>query len=452
MPRDDGLAEPALGDGAGGIGVVPAELVLPEALELGAVDQHIRHALTSLLPSEPVSSARHSGPSWSSEWDAAGGPAQRLQRALRLSGTARRTGVASATIRFYRLPPGAGAPVRAHAPIDQEAPASRNTSAAACAAARGCPTAVDARIARLRLAVVRRRGRDHRHRRRRAAHRVRARLPHLAAVHARSRSSRPTSMGIHGVIEFGNRMMTGVVGILALVLLVLVLRMRRERRDLFLLALVVRRRASRQAIIGGITVLTGLTPSSSGFHYFASLVLVCVARGVPRAHATARAGPARARRAALVRGAHATRPRCASSSRSSFGILTTGSGPHAGDARAGRNGFDAELMQHVHAWPGLRAARPDARAAVAAWRSRALAVRRWIARPARRRARADRRRPLAGAHGLPSSPSASTWCSPRSSPPAMTRRRAAQRSARSRAPTRCSEPTRQPAASAQHGD
>ena len=46
------------------------------------------------------------------------------------------------------------------------------------------------------------------------------------------------------LIEFGNRMMTGVVGIIALVLFVLVWRIRAERRDLFALALRRRRAAS----------------------------------------------------------------------------------------------------------------------------------------------------------------------------------------------------------------
>ena len=46
-------------------------------------------------------------------------------------------------------------------------------------------------------------------------------------------------MGIHGFIEFGNRTLTGLVGILAIIVLVFVLKMRRERRDLFVLALVV---------------------------------------------------------------------------------------------------------------------------------------------------------------------------------------------------------------------
>jgi cytochrome c oxidase assembly protein subunit 15 len=34
------------------------------------------------------------------------------------------------------------------------------------------------------------------------------------------------------------------------------------------------------------------------------------------------------------------------------GVLTTGSGPHAGDGGAARNGLDPAVMQHVHAWPG----------------------------------------------------------------------------------------------------
>jgi cytochrome c oxidase assembly protein subunit 15 len=33
------------------------------------------------------------------------------------------------------------------------------------------------------------------------------------------------------------------------------------------------------------------------------------------------------------------------------GIATTGSGPHAGDANAPRNGLDPEILQHVHAIP-----------------------------------------------------------------------------------------------------
>jgi cytochrome c oxidase assembly protein subunit 15 len=33
------------------------------------------------------------------------------------------------------------------------------------------------------------------------------------------------------------------------------------------------------------------------------------------------------------------------------GILTTGAGPHAGDAATPRNGLAPEVMEHVHSWP-----------------------------------------------------------------------------------------------------
>lgn len=35
-----------------------------------------------------------------------------------------------------------------------------------------------------------------------------------------------------------------------------------------------------------------------------------------------------------------------------FGVLTTGAGPHSGDENVIRDGFDATLLSHVHAWPG----------------------------------------------------------------------------------------------------
>ncbi|GAA1844858.1 heme A synthase [Microbacterium koreense] len=158
------------------------------------------------------------------------------------------------------------------------------------------------------------------------------------------------AMGIHGIIEFGNRLMTGVVGILAVVVLVLVWRLRRSRRDLFTLAAVVVGGVIAQAIVGGITVLTGLNPFIVGFHYAASLALVCVTaaflalmrlpaeprvRAVPRWYAVTAHVTTLALAVTIV-----------------VGILTTGAGPHSGDADAGRSGFDVEILEHVHAWPG----------------------------------------------------------------------------------------------------
>lgn len=160
-------------------------------------------------------------------------------------------------------------------------------------------------------------------------------------------------MGIHGIIEFGNRLLTFVLVIIALAMFVLVLRMRKERRDLFVLALVIGLGIPAQAVVGGISVLTNLDPYVVGLHFVISVVLVVLStmlvyrvydgrRGtvtlVPRWY-TALAWAASALVAITI----------------AVGILTTGSGPHAGDAGASRNGLNSELLQHIHSWPAYAA-------------------------------------------------------------------------------------------------
>ena len=173
-------------------------------------------------------------------------------------------------------------------------------------------------------------------------------------------------MGIHGLIEFGNRMMTGVVGIIALVLFVLVWRIRSRRRDLFTLAFVVGAGIVAQAIVGGITVWTGLNPFIVGFHYVSSLVLVCVCAAF-LVRMDAPAGPRERAVPGWYAGlTHATTAVLALTI--VFGVLTTGSGPHSGDADAGRTGFDSELLEHVHAWPGYALLALTIVLVVAAWR------------------------------------------------------------------------------------
>lgn len=156
-------------------------------------------------------------------------------------------------------------------------------------------------------------------------------------------------MGIHGVIEFGNRLLTFVLIAIAIVMFVLVLRIRRERRELFVLALVIGLGIPAQGVIGGLSVLTNLNPYVVGLHFVLSVVLVVLSTVlVYRVYA----GPRGVRAAvplwysALT---HATSALVALTIL--VGIITTGSGPHAGDSGAARNGLDSELLQHVHAWP-----------------------------------------------------------------------------------------------------
>nr|WP_154924089.1 COX15/CtaA family protein [Microbacterium testaceum] len=181
-------------------------------------------------------------------------------------------------------------------------------------------------------------------------------------------------MGIHGIIEFGNRTLTGLVGILALAVVVLVWRMRHERRVLFVLSLVVLVGIVAQAVVGGITVLTGLNPFIVGFHYVASvsLVAVCAAFLVRMYQPTGPRSLAAPRWfAGLV---HATTAVLALTI--VFGVLTTGAGPHSGDEASVRNGFNAEVLEHVHAWPGYALFALTLVVVIAAWRLR-LEVRRW---------------------------------------------------------------------------
>lgn len=159
-------------------------------------------------------------------------------------------------------------------------------------------------------------------------------------------------LSYHSLIEFGNRLMTGVVGIIALLVVILLLtsKLWRVRKDLWTLAVIVGIGIIAQAIVGGITVWTGLNPFIVGFHYVSSLLLVCVSAaflmrmdepGGPRVLAVPRwyAGLTHFTAAVLAVSI-------------AFGVLTTGAGPHSGDTESGRNGFDATLLEHVHAWPG----------------------------------------------------------------------------------------------------
>lgn len=156
-------------------------------------------------------------------------------------------------------------------------------------------------------------------------------------------------MGIHGIIEFTNRALTGVVVIIAIIAFVLVLRIRFERRELFVLTLLQGLSIPLQAVVGGITVLTGLNSWVVGLHFVISLLLV-VDTGilVYRVYTGSRGGitlaPGWLRALTYAAGV-------LTAITVAFGIITTGSGPHAGDARTPRNGFDPVVMQHVHSWP-----------------------------------------------------------------------------------------------------
>jgi cytochrome c oxidase assembly protein subunit 15 len=156
-------------------------------------------------------------------------------------------------------------------------------------------------------------------------------------------------MGIHGLIEFANRALTGVVVIIAILVFISVLRLRTERRDLFVITLLQGLSIPLQAVIGGITVLTGLNPYIVGLHFVVSIVLVMLTSMLVYRVYYGPRGDVRfmPRWYAVV--AHVTTLFVAITV--VVGILTTGSGPHAGDADTPRNGLDTVFLQHLHSWP-----------------------------------------------------------------------------------------------------
>jgi cytochrome c oxidase assembly protein subunit 15 len=150
-------------------------------------------------------------------------------------------------------------------------------------------------------------------------------------------------LGLHGAIEFGNRLLTFAVAIVAL--LALVAAWRSGRRRATRLALVVFLGIPAQAVLGGVTVLTQLNPWVVALHFLVSMAIigVCVLlldelRGPERD-----AAPLAVRRTSLVVFALGWLSLY-------LGTVVTGSGPHAGDLDARRTGLDPQWMSHVHAW------------------------------------------------------------------------------------------------------
>ena len=151
-------------------------------------------------------------------------------------------------------------------------------------------------------------------------------------------------MGIHGVVEFGNRLLTFVLTVLAVALVVVVFRS--ARRDLRPLAVAAFLGIPAQGVVGGITVLTGLNPWTVAAHFLISMGLVALTTVLwLRSREPGVGQPVVGRPFRLLVGAVAA----VTALVLAMGTVVTGSGPHSGDAEAGRTGLDAELVSHLHA-------------------------------------------------------------------------------------------------------
>lgn len=177
-------------------------------------------------------------------------------------------------------------------------------------------------------------------------------------------------MGIHGLIEFGNRLLTFVLLIVAVAVLVVLWKLRKQRRDLWWMGISLLAVVPVQAVIGGVSVWTQLNPYVVGLHFIVSVAATVVAtlivlrvRDADRVHGF-RSIPLLSWVFSVVTAIVVV-----------MGVLTTGSGPHAGDADAPRNGLDPGLLQHIHAWPAYAA---FALGILAAIRSTGASQRAWV--------------------------------------------------------------------------
>ncbi|MDX6301916.1 MAG: heme a synthase [Nocardioidaceae bacterium] len=153
------------------------------------------------------------------------------------------------------------------------------------------------------------------------------------------------ALGVHSAIEFSNRMVTFVLAAVAIATFVLAWRY--GRRSVLRLSLLLVLAVPAQAVIGGITVLTDLNPWIVSLHLLVSLAMVGVAvtlvrrlgEGDDPPRRSVPVGMVRLTRAVLVVGWAVLY----------VGTVVTGSGPHAGDASAPRNGLNPRDLSQLHA-------------------------------------------------------------------------------------------------------
>jgi cytochrome c oxidase assembly protein subunit 15 len=155
---------------------------------------------------------------------------------------------------------------------------------------------------------------------------------------------------LHQIVEFGNRTLTSVVVLCAAAIVLAVTRARRHR-EVVLWAWLMPAGTVLQAILGGVTVLTGLLWWTVAVHLLASMLMVWLAvllytkvAQPDDVTASAAATPAALRWLTALSAAVMSTVLVA-------GTLVTGAGPHAGDKNSSRTvpRLRIEIVTLVHA-------------------------------------------------------------------------------------------------------
>lgn len=156
-----------------------------------------------------------------------------------------------------------------------------------------------------------------------------------------------SEMGVHGLIEFGNRLMSYVVSAAVGWFIIAARAARPHRRGLTRLGWVQFWIVMSNALLGGATVLTGLNPYLVAAHFLAAMALVTAATVSWQRAREGDAAPrplvgAPVRRAVLGLAA-------LTAALIVVGTAVTGSGEHAGDSGdIARMPFDWETVTRVH--------------------------------------------------------------------------------------------------------
>ncbi|WP_246081893.1 COX15/CtaA family protein [Nocardioides litoris] len=155
-------------------------------------------------------------------------------------------------------------------------------------------------------------------------------------------------LGLHGAIEFGNRMLTFVL--VAVAVATFIAAWQTGRRRLRVLAFWLAFGVPAQAIIGGITVLTDLNSWLVALHLMLSMVMVATAvLLLRRLDDPGDDGPGVARWTTGRVPTLAWLVFAAGWVVLYLGTVVTGAGPHAGDAQTERNGLDPVQVSQLHA-------------------------------------------------------------------------------------------------------
>ena len=164
-----------------------------------------------------------------------------------------------------------------------------------------------------------------------------------------TQTSIASPLSYHGLVEFGNRVLTTVVGVYVGLVAVAALLRSPRRRDLIWLAWSLVGGFIGQAVIGGLSVLYDLSPPWVMAHFLLSMLMVWAALVlVHRADPAWTPRPPAARRELVLLGRLLV---AVAGVVLVLGTVTTGTGPHAGDGthHVRRLGFPLERVTQLHA-------------------------------------------------------------------------------------------------------